>query len=355
MKRAVLVLVLVLFGALPLFAQDPTPAASPASKPLPKQISGGVLNGKATSLPKPQYPPAAREESASGTVTVQVLVDEDGNVVTASAVSGHPLLRPAAVVAAKEAKFSPVILSGTRVKVSGVIVYNFVADLSATRLAFVLSYAERTGMFGSYGSAQSLAAQLPKDWVEEKEILNGLTFEESTQDNMVRGADPSKMGDAQPDKPQQPTKDETPEIKRMLDANKAAPPAKDDRYAVGVVSGSYNYTIGYGEDRKLDARSAASLPGLIAMIERRADPNSASAWNLKVGRALGTLVGEDDRGKMLASVDTIESLLQDIPLTSNLQAVAKLREFAAFARSEESAERVGDIRTKAEALSNLRF
>jgi len=98
----------------------------PPPKKVPKQISGGVLNGKATSLPKPPYPPAARAVRASGAVSVQVLIDESGNVVSASAVSGHPLLRAAAVQAARGARFSPTQLSGQPVKVSGVITYNFV-------------------------------------------------------------------------------------------------------------------------------------------------------------------------------------------------------------------------------------
>jgi protein TonB len=105
---------------------DTPPPPPPKPKPVPKQISGGVLNGKATSLPKPAYPPAARAVRASGAVSVQVLIDEKGNVVSASAVSGHPLLRAAAVGAARNAKFSPTQLSGQPVKVSGVITYNFV-------------------------------------------------------------------------------------------------------------------------------------------------------------------------------------------------------------------------------------
>lgn len=59
-------------------------------------------------------------------VTVQVLVDEGGNVVSARAVSGHPLLQQSAVSAARQAKFSPTMLSGQPVKVTGVITYNFV-------------------------------------------------------------------------------------------------------------------------------------------------------------------------------------------------------------------------------------
>ncbi len=89
-------------------------------------ISGGVLNGKAISLPQPPYPPAARAVHASGAVNVQVTIDEKGNVTSASAVSGHPLLRAAATSAARQARFVPTKLSGTPVKVAGVIVYNFV-------------------------------------------------------------------------------------------------------------------------------------------------------------------------------------------------------------------------------------
>jgi protein TonB len=53
------------------------------------------------------------------------LIDEKGNVLSATAISGHPLLRAAAVEAARGAKFSPTLLSGQPVKVSGVISYNF--------------------------------------------------------------------------------------------------------------------------------------------------------------------------------------------------------------------------------------
>jgi protein TonB len=77
-------------------------------------------------LPKPAYPAAAKAVRASGSVSVQVLISESGSVISASAVSGHPLLRAAAVSAARGARFSPTLLSGQPVKVSGVITYNFV-------------------------------------------------------------------------------------------------------------------------------------------------------------------------------------------------------------------------------------
>jgi TonB family protein len=99
-------------------------AGGPSSQ-LAAKISGGVLNGKARSLPTPDYPAAALAVRAAGTVSVQVTVDEAGNVVSAAAISGHPLLRAAAVSAAREAKFAPVLLKGEPVKVNGVLTYNF--------------------------------------------------------------------------------------------------------------------------------------------------------------------------------------------------------------------------------------
>ena len=64
---------------------------------------------------------------AGGTVSVQVAIDETGNVISAEAVSGHPLLRLAATEATRQAKFSPTFLSGLPVMVTGVITFNFVA------------------------------------------------------------------------------------------------------------------------------------------------------------------------------------------------------------------------------------
>ncbi|HLM58629.1 MAG TPA: energy transducer TonB [Pyrinomonadaceae bacterium] len=110
----------------------PTALIAPQMPPQVEQpsrrmlVKGGVLNGKAISKPTPAYPPIAKAARASGTVVVQIIVDEEGKVESASAVSGHPLLQQASVVAARGARFSPTYLSGQPVKVSGVITYNFV-------------------------------------------------------------------------------------------------------------------------------------------------------------------------------------------------------------------------------------
>lgn len=85
-----------------------------------------VLNSKALKLTLPNYPPAARAVKAHGAVQVRVMIDEQGDVVSASAISGHPLLQAAAVEAARNAKFAPTLFDGKPVRVTGVIVYNFV-------------------------------------------------------------------------------------------------------------------------------------------------------------------------------------------------------------------------------------
>ena len=109
--------------------KDEPPPPAPTPKPTPHApISGGVLNGKAVHLVTPPYPAIARSAHASGSVQVQVLIDENGNVISAHAVSGHPLLQAAAVAAAHASKFTPTKLSGQPVKVNGVIIYNFVAQ-----------------------------------------------------------------------------------------------------------------------------------------------------------------------------------------------------------------------------------
>ena len=109
-------------------ADEPPPP--PKSKPTPPRapISGGVLNGKAIKLVQPPYPAIAKAAHASGQVQVQVIIDEEGNVISAHAVSGHPLLQGAAIAAARASKFGPTKLSGIPVKVTGVLIYNFVAQ-----------------------------------------------------------------------------------------------------------------------------------------------------------------------------------------------------------------------------------
>lgn len=103
---------------------DPPPIKAPPVRPPTQTL--GVINGRATYLPPPPYPPPAKAIGLSGKVDVQVTIDESGKVVSANAVSGHPFLKGAAEKAAWSARFSPTYLSKVPVKVTGVIVYNFI-------------------------------------------------------------------------------------------------------------------------------------------------------------------------------------------------------------------------------------
>lgn len=143
-KSAFLMFLVLSFGLSNVSAQTPQPSPDRSkSKEIPKgefivdpspnsdvvrttNITKGVVNGNALNLPKPAYPAAAMAVRAEGAINVQVLIDEEGKVVSAQAVSGHPLLRAASEQAALGAKFKPTLLSGQPVKVNGIIVYNFV-------------------------------------------------------------------------------------------------------------------------------------------------------------------------------------------------------------------------------------
>lgn len=103
----------------------PSSASSSAPKPILRPVSGGVLNGAATYLPPPMYPETAKRMRTSGMVTVEVVIDENGKVISANAANGPGTLREAAIQAALRARFSPTKLSGQPVKVFGTISYKF--------------------------------------------------------------------------------------------------------------------------------------------------------------------------------------------------------------------------------------
>jgi TonB family protein len=102
-------------------------------EPQPPKIirkSGGVLQASAKKRIEPVYPPLAKAARISGSVVVEVTTDEEGNVSSVRAISGHPLLKDAAVAAARGWRFTPTILQGIAVKVIGTITFNFGLDHS---------------------------------------------------------------------------------------------------------------------------------------------------------------------------------------------------------------------------------
>jgi len=108
----------------PVVESQPTP--TPVPRPTTETVSSRVLVSKAVSLPQPPYPQIAKQAGIHGPVNVQILIDEDGKVISAHAVSGSAMLTRAAEDAARRARFTPTILNNQPVKVQGVITYNFV-------------------------------------------------------------------------------------------------------------------------------------------------------------------------------------------------------------------------------------
>lgn len=104
----------------------PPPPPPPSAESLKLiQKASGVLVTSAIKRVEPEYPSQAKASNVSGTVQVEITIDEAGNVVSARAVSGHPLLKAAAVDAARQWQFLPTTLSGEPVKVAGTLTFNF--------------------------------------------------------------------------------------------------------------------------------------------------------------------------------------------------------------------------------------
>ena len=101
------------------------PVDPPPPPPDAKRMSGGVLAGRAVDKPQPVFPAMARHAGIEGPVVVEIVVDETGRVTSARALSGHPLLRDAAVEAALKWAFLPTKVEGVPVKVIGTITFNF--------------------------------------------------------------------------------------------------------------------------------------------------------------------------------------------------------------------------------------
>jgi TonB family protein len=93
----------------------------------PDIIEGNILNGRAISLPKPYYTMEARRLRLQGTVVVRLIIDETGRVIAAKDMcGGNPVLLKSALESARAARFTPTLLAGQPVKVSGVLTYTFV-------------------------------------------------------------------------------------------------------------------------------------------------------------------------------------------------------------------------------------
>lgn len=141
MRRLISVLPLVLISIIPAVAQ--TQDDSQQKRPMVIRKSGGVLQSSAINRVQPEYPPLARAAQVSGAVVVELTIDEEGNVMAARAISGHPLLKDSAIAAALGWKFKPTTLSGIPVRVIGTITFNFTLDVTPKDLEALAKEVEK--------------------------------------------------------------------------------------------------------------------------------------------------------------------------------------------------------------------
>ena len=109
-------------GGIARDTQTPPP---PVANTPPRARSTGVIYGEIIRRVQPSYPQSARATHTSGSVSVQVNIDEGGNVVSAHIVSGQAIFAGAAESAARGFKFKPTMLDGKAIKTSRTIVFNF--------------------------------------------------------------------------------------------------------------------------------------------------------------------------------------------------------------------------------------
>lgn len=151
------------------------------SSAAPLKASDAGLSGKAIKKVQPTYPAIAKAAGAQGPVAVQIVVNEAGEVESAKATAGHPLLQAAAVTAAKEWRFSPTKLSGNAVKVSGAISFVFALpkgeDASASEFTFLRTPAPGHAPDG--GDALPVKISMPKPVTESlgKQSIEGVEAE----------------------------------------------------------------------------------------------------------------------------------------------------------------------------------
>jgi len=132
----------------------------------------GAVNAKAIFLSKPIFTQEARNAGAEGAVRVEITIDEDGNVIAANAVSGHPLLKQPSEEAARRTKFRiSRNAEGQAVKINGVLIYNFVIQKAGwSKIGYDLAIIEKIPTL-KYLSVPTIAKAFQPEWTTESEML----------------------------------------------------------------------------------------------------------------------------------------------------------------------------------------
>lgn len=304
MKKQFLLVASIVFLAIQIVSAQTTPAPV-------KQINAGVINGKAVTLAKPAYPPAARAVNAEGAVNVQVTIDENGGVVSASAISGHPLLRQAAAQAARQSTFAPTTLSGQPVKVTGIIVYNFVGEDRAAnwlKIGYDLTGAQYSSP--TFLNANRIGKSFQSDWTAEKEQLQKLT--QLNQTEVMNNVMPTVMTEKKVVEGAE-NKPDAPVVRKMMMKRSDAPSAPAS-----------------GEQIALAQSLVSSLQGRLAGSE-------ISLWQFNTGANLGQLLarGKNPNDKQSA-LSALRRQIETAPTGVSPNALAELQRIAAILEKSDS-------------------
>ncbi len=308
---------LILMAAIAGVGQSPSPVPA-----VPKSISGGVLNGKASNLVRPEFPAAARAVRACGAVNVQVKIDTAGNVAEAYAVSGQPLLRSAAVSAAQKSTFAPTLLSGQPVTVTGIIVYNFTCEMTLLEIGFELSGVEYGGT--TFRSADA-AARLPAEWADERSRVAEL-------DRIISAN------------------------RRVSIPNKTVATERGNAETGDLLKNQTAIVQEAPADTPSTTPKAAARE-LIARIESRLANDPESSWSFLIGVGAARLVAVIDDSEAFNAADIdFRSLIDRAPANASKSVIAAARDLldAARAATEDPAAKEAMLQ-KATALKSIKY
>ena len=75
----------------------------------PVRVGGNIRRPRRTLEVRPKYPVQAKRKGIEGEVILEATINENGRVVGSRALSGHPLLVPAAIQAVSKWRYVPTI------------------------------------------------------------------------------------------------------------------------------------------------------------------------------------------------------------------------------------------------------
>jgi protein TonB len=106
----------------------PPPAPAVPQQRVPVRVGGRIRPPRLVSKASPAYPPLAKQTKVQGLVTIDAVIDTEGNVVEMQVVSGHPLLISAALEAVRQWKYEPTYLNDQPIAVKLIVSVNFQLD-----------------------------------------------------------------------------------------------------------------------------------------------------------------------------------------------------------------------------------